>query len=74
MLLSLARTLIMISATAGQRLAQTATFTIAATPVSSISEDLVFFYEDVISMLHEWTDSSPEFMSRGVRPRGPSGE
>jgi hypothetical protein len=57
-----------------QRLAQTATFTIAATPVSSISEDLVFFYEDVISMLHEWTDSSPEFMSRGVRPRGPSGE
>ena len=57
-----------------QRLGQTATFTIAATPVSSISEDLVFFYEDVISMLHEWTDSSPEFMSRGVRPRGPSGE
>jgi hypothetical protein len=46
----------------------------AATPVSSISEDLVFFYEDVILMLHEWTDSSPEFMSRGVRPRGPSGE
>ena len=56
------------------RLHQAATFTDAATPVSSISGDLVFFYVGDISVLHEYTDLWPEFMSRGVLPHGPAGE
>ena len=52
---------------------QTPTFINAATPVSSISEGLVFVHEGDILMLHEHNDSLPEFMSRGVLPRGPKG-
>ena len=52
---------------------QAARFINAATPVSSISEGLVFFHEGDILMLHEYTGSLPELMSRGVLPRGPAG-
>ena len=45
---------------------QAATFTDAATPVSSISEGLVFFHEYDILMLHEYTDSLPDLISWGV--------
>ena len=53
----------------------TATFiTTAAIPAMKGSGDIVFFHEDVTSILYEFIDSTSEFMSRGVRPRGPSGE
>ena len=52
----------------------TAISTTAATPVMLSSEGLVFFHEDATLMLYEYIDSLPEFMSRGVLPRGPSGE
>ena len=51
-----------------------ATFTGAATPASLTSGDFVLFHGGDISMLHEYIDSRPEFMSRGVLPRGPAGE
>jgi hypothetical protein len=52
-----------------------ATFiTTAATPAMKGSGDIVFFHEDATSTLYEFVNSTSEFMSRGVRPRGPSGE
>ena len=38
------------------------------------SEGLAFIHEGADSPLYECIDSSPEFMSRGVLPRGSAGE
>ena len=45
-----------------------------AAPAPLISGDFVLFHGGDVSMLHEYIDSGPEFMSRGVLPRGPAGE
>jgi hypothetical protein len=38
------------------------------------SEGLAFIHEGADSSIYECIDSSPEFMSRGVLPRGSAGE
>ena len=48
--------------------------TTAATSAMQGSGGIVFFHEDVTLTLYEFNSLTTEFMSRGVQPRGSSGE
>ena len=48
--------------------------TTAGTSAMTGSRGIVFFHEDATSIVYEFDNLTPEFMSRCVQPRGSSGE